>query len=141
MQLKNIMTENVATVSPEDSLQKAAQIMKEKNVGAVPVCKGDKPVGIVTDRDISIRATAEGKNETTSVKDVMSSDIIKASPEMSVKEAAELMAQKQIRRLPVSQNNSLQGIVSLGDLAVESKTDTEAAEALTSISIPSKPQN
>lgn len=141
MQLKNIMTENVATVSPEDSLQKAAQIMKEKNVGAVPVCKGDKPVGIVTDRDISIRATAEGKNETTSVKDVMSSDIIKASPEMSVKEAVELMAQKQIRRLPVSQNNSLQGIVSLGDLAVESKTDTEAAEALTSISIPSKPQN
>lgn len=140
MQLKNIMTKNVSTVSPKDDLQQAAQIMKEKNVGAIPVCEGDKPVGIITDRDISLRAVAENKGENTSVKDVMTPNPVHGSPEMSVNEAAEKMAENQIRRLPIADNEKLQGIVSLGDLAVNSQTDSEAAKALASISAPSKPQ-
>lgn len=140
MQIKNIMTTNVATVQPDDPVSKAANIMKKKNVGAVPVCQGNKPVGIITDRDLSIRALADGKDQQTPVKNIMSTDLVAASPDMSTSEAARLMAQNQVRRLPVNENNNLQGIVSLGDLAVEAKSDTEVARALSSISYPARPE-
>jgi len=139
MQLKNIMTTNVSTVNPDQTIDQAAMIMKEKNVGAVPVCQGNNPVGIITDRDISIRAVAEGQ-QNTNVKNIMSSSLVYGTPEMSVEEATQLMSENQIRRLPIIENDQLVGIVSLGDLATNSKSDMEAAKALTSISVPSKPQ-
>ncbi|MGM0410156.1 MAG: CBS domain-containing protein [Bacillota bacterium] len=134
------MTRDVSTVSQNSTVNDAAGIMRDLNVGAVPVCKNNnEPVGIVTDRDIVLRNIASGGNGSASVRNVMTSNIIYGTPDMDVNEAARLMAQKQIRRLPICENNKIIGMLSLGDLAVKQKSDMEAARALSSISIPSKP--
>jgi CBS domain-containing protein len=140
MQLKDIMTGNVSTVNSNSNISDAARIMKERDVGAVPVCEGTRPVGIVTDRDITIRSIALGGDGNTPVSQVMSNNLVYGTPGMSEKEAAGLMAEKQIRRLPILDNNRLVGIVSLGDLAVNDRTDMEAGKALSTISIPSQPK-
>ncbi len=134
------MTRDVSTVSQNSTVNDAAGIMRDLNVGAVPVCKdNNEPIGIVTDRDIVLRNIASGGNGASSVRNVMTSNIIYGTPDMDVNEAARLMAQKQIRRLPICKNNQIVGMLSLGDLAVKQKSDMEAARALSSISIPSKP--
>ena len=140
MQIKNIMTDDVSSVDSSATVNEAAQIMKNLNVGAVPVCQGTKPVGIITDRDITIRNIATGGDANASVQDSMSTDLVYGEPTMTTDEAAQLMAEHQVRRLPIVENNELVGIVSLGDLAVENQTDMEASEALTEISVPSQPQ-
>lgn len=140
MQIKRIMTSNVSILEPNSTIGDAARIMRDLNVGSIPVCQGRKPVGIITDRDITIRSIANGGDSNTPVNQVMSSKLVSGSPDMNDEEAARLMAENQIRRLPIVQNGELIGIISLGDLAVRSETDMEAAEALSEISIPSKPQ-
>lgn len=140
MQIRNIMTDNVSSVQQDASINEAARIMKDLNVGAVPVCTGNRPVGIVTDRDIAIRNSAGNGDVNTQIQDIMSRELIFATPEMSEREAAELMALHQVRRLPVVENKNLVGMVSLGDLAVRDKSDMEAARALSNISVPSRPQ-
>ena len=140
MKVKDIMTSDVSTVSENSSVNDAAGIMRDLNVGSVPVCDNKKhPVGIVTDRDIVLRNIASGGNGAAPVKDVMTANVIYGKADMEADEAARLMAQKQIRRLPIVENNKIIGIVSLGDLAVQSKADMEASKALSSISTPSKP--
>ncbi|MGM0471690.1 MAG: CBS domain-containing protein [Bacillota bacterium] len=141
MQLKDIMTDSVSTVDRSATVQDAAQIMNNLNVGIVPVCEGKKPVGVVTDRDIVLRNTAQGGDNNASVDQIMSDQPVYGTPDMSTQEAAQLMANKQIRRLPIVENDDLIGIVSLGDLAVQSKADMEAGKALSTISSPSQPQN
>jgi CBS domain-containing protein len=140
MQIRDIMTSDVSTVAPNSTVNEAAQIMKNLNVGAVPVTNGAQPVGIITDRDIAIRNTAVNGNANDQVQNCMSSNLVYGNPEMSVEEAAQLMAENQIRRLPIVENGNLVGIVALGDLAVQDKSDMEAGNALSSISVPSKPQ-
>lgn len=140
MQIRNIMTENVSYVEPAAPVNKAAKIMKDLNVGSVPVCEGSKPVGIITDRDITIRSVAATGDSNTPVNQIMSNELVYATPDMSEEEAARLMAENQIRRLPVVENSQLVGIISLGDLAVKSHSDMEAAQALSSISIPVRPE-
>lgn len=139
MQVKNIMTNNVSCVNPESSINETAQLMKNLNVGAIPVCNNKQVLGIITDRDIAIRNVANNGNINDPVKNYMSKQLVYGSPELSTDEAARLMAENQIRRLPIIEDGTLVGIVSLGDLAVQSETDMEAAEALSSISTPSKP--
>ncbi len=134
------MTDNVSTVSPTSSVAEAAQVMKNLDVGAVPVCNGTQPMGIITDRDIAIRNIADNQDINAPVEQFMSQNLVYGNPEMSVDEAAQLMAENQIRRLPIVENDNIVGIVSLGDLAVQEKADMEAGSALSSISIPSKPQ-
>lgn len=139
--LQEIMTKNVATVSPQQSVQEAAQIMSRYNVGSVPVVQNGECVGIITDRDISLRATAQGLDPaTTKVESVMSRNVVTGTPQMDIHEAANLMAQHQIRRLPVVENDKLTGIVSLGDLAVQDIYQNEAGQTLSEISQPSAPQ-
>lgn len=140
MQVRDIMTNDVSSVAPNSSVNEAAQIMKNLNVGCVPVCNGNEPVGIITDRDIAIRNVAENGDFNTPVESIMSNNLVYGSPDMSVHEAAELMSKNQIRRLPVVENGNLVGIVALGDLAVQSQSDMEAGDALSTISTPSKPQ-
>lgn len=140
MKIKDIMTKDVATLNVEDSVEQAAQLMKEYNVGSVPVCRGENVVGIITDRDIAIRSVAEGDNsKNIKVKDIMSSNPATANPEMDIHEAARIMSERQVRRLPVVDNNNLVGIVALGDLAVESNLNDDAEKALSNISEPSSP--
>jgi CBS domain-containing protein len=132
--LSDIMTKNVDFVTPLDNVYEVAVKMKNDDVGVIPVCENDQLIGVITDRDIVIRGVAEKRPGSTQVTDIMSEDLYTASPDMDVEEAAELMADKQIRRLPVVENNKLVGIVSLGDLAVRKKSDNAAGQALSEVS-------
>ncbi|ANB58560.1 CBS domain protein [Anoxybacillus sp. B7M1] len=138
--VEGIMTKNVATVSPNQTVQEAAELMSQKNVGALPVVENGQVRGIITDRDITLRTTADGKGASIPVSQVMSTNLVTGTPNMSVGEAANVMAQHQIRRLPIVENNQLRGIVALGDIATNQQYDNAAEQALTNISEPSQPQ-
>lgn len=141
MKLKEIMTNDVSSVSPQDPIIDAARIMQQRNVGCIPVCDQNKEVkGILTDRDIVIRVVAEGRNpRDLDVNKVMSTGLTCGSPDMDAEEAAQIMSEHQIRRLPVVQNKKLIGIVSISDLATNNIFVSEAGEALRNISQPSRP--
>jgi CBS domain-containing protein len=141
MKIKDIMTDQVAYVSPETSVVEVAQLMQKHDVGVIPVCQGNDVVGLVTDRDIVVRNIAHGKDpHTTVARDVMTSHVKTVSSEMSLNQAAEIMANHQIRRLPVVDNDRLVGMISLGDLATQAKYDVELAKTLGEISQPSEPE-
>ena len=133
MNIRDVMTSNPRTVSPEDSIQNAARIMRDEDTGVVPVVANGRPVGMVTDRDIVVRAVADGELNRP-IRDVVSGDVVTARPDMSTREAAQLMSEHQIRRLPVVENEKLVGIVSIGDLAVKDGNDKRVGDALQDIS-------
>jgi CBS domain-containing protein len=135
LKLKDIMSQEIACANSNDSIEKAAQLMKQYNVGSIPICSQDKVIGIVTDRDIALRSVANGQYN-QSVGDIMTQNPVTGTPDMDVHEAAKLMGEKQIRRLPVVENNSLVGIVSLGDISVEPRLQDNAEQALKNISQP-----
>lgn len=142
LKVKDIMSKNVAYVNPATTVTEAAQLMQKHNVGSIPVMDQSGVVGIVTDRDIVVRNVAHGTNpQSTPVKDVMTSHVTTATPEMDVNEVSAIMSRHQVRRMPVVENNRLVGIVALGDLATDTRYDTEASEALTEISKPNRPGN
>ncbi|MEH7436040.1 CBS domain-containing protein [Neobacillus drentensis] len=132
--IRDIMTDNVECCTLLDNMYEVALKMKELNVGAIPIVDQEKIVGMITDRDIVIRGVAEKHPGSTKVEDIMSSELITVSPEATSQEAAKLMAQHKIRRLPVVEGDKLIGIVSLGDFAVRELSDDQAKEALTEIS-------
>ena len=142
MQLKEIMTHGVDVIPPDATVKEAAEKMKKLDVGPMPVCDGERLVGILTDRDITIRAVAEGRDPSmTKVRDVMTPEIVYCFEDQDVKDAAILMEEKQIRRLPILNHNKwLVGIVSLGDLAVGTGDQKLAGEALERISEPAEPK-
>ena len=139
MLVKEIMTHNAQVVSPGDTLGQAARKMEELNVGPLPVCEGNRVVGILTDRDITVRATAAGCDpKTTLVYEAMSQDITSCREDQDVSEAARLMKEKQIRRLlVVNDSNDLVGIVSLADLASSAPDPEQPSEVLRKVSQPS----
>lgn len=140
MKVKDIMTKNVASLNPEDTVEHAAQLMKEYNIGSLPVCNEEKVIGIITDRDIATRSSAEGENvQKQTVRDIMTSNPVTIKSDIDVKDAARIMSERQIRRLPVVESNNLVGMLSLGDLSVESGSNETAGEALSNISEPSTP--
>jgi len=135
MRVKDIMSTDIACISLGDSIQKAAQLMKRYDVGSIPVCREGEVVGIVTDRDIALRSVADGQNTANqTVGEVMSSDMVMGEPDMDVHEAAQLMSQNQIRRLPIVSNGHLVGIVALGDISLEPELQDDAEIALHDIS-------
>ena len=137
MQVKDIMSTEVATVEADDTVEQAAKLMEMYNVGSIPVCDHDHVIGIVTDRDIALRSVAHGNNiRRQRVRDVMSVSPVVGTPEMDVHEAAGLMSRRQVRRLPIVQGNALVGIVALGDISVEPSLQAGAEEALKNISQP-----
>ena len=138
MQVKDVMTRGAECVRPEATLQEAAQKMKSLDVGPLPVCDNDRLVGMLTDRDITVRAVAEGKDpRATRVRDAMTEGISYCFEEDDVADAARLMKEKQIRRLLVlDRNKRLAGIVSLGDLAVETGDEHLAGQTLERVSQP-----
>lgn len=139
--LRQVMTKDIVCVSPQQSIQEAAQLMENYNVGSIPVVENGQLRGIITDRDITIRSTSHGDNTQTPVSEVMSTDIVSGSPDMDVHEAADLMARCQVRRLPVVENNQVVGMVALGDFATQNIYEDEAGEALSDISTPSRPDH
>jgi CBS domain-containing protein len=137
--ISEVMTRDVTVVCPGDSVQRAAQMMAEWNVGVLPVCDGTRLVGMVTDRDITVRSTAVGKAPDSSrVSEVMSDKVYWLFEDQRVGEALQEMGDAQIRRIPVvNRNMELVGIVSLGDLATRDRTNVQ--DALEEISFPSEP--
>ncbi|WP_223595958.1 CBS domain-containing protein [Neobacillus bataviensis] len=132
--IRDIMTDEIECCTLLDNIFEVAVKMKELNVGAIPIVDQEKLVGMITDRDIVIRGVAEKHPGSTKVEDIMSDKLITVSPETSSNDAAKLMAENQIRRLPVVEDGKLVGIVSLGDFAIRELTDDQAKEALTQIS-------
>ncbi|NLX85792.1 MAG: CBS domain-containing protein [Clostridiales bacterium] len=140
MKIGDIMTRDVRTIDRNSTVEQAARMMKELNVGSIPVTENGNVIGIITDRDVVLRNVADGRTAAdTRVEEVMSKTVVTATPDMDVHRAADLMAQNQIRRLPIVENNRMVGIVSIGDLAVRNIYENEAGEALSSISKPSRP--
>ena len=136
MKVREIMTAPVIRIRPEESVSVAARTLTHYNIGILPVCGGDGRVcGLVTDRDLVTRCIASGRSPaSTPVKDVMTTHIVSARPDMETSAAAGLMGREQIRRLPVVENGKLCGMVSLGDLAVKEETTYDAGDALMGIS-------
>ena len=142
MELRDIMTRNVEVVNGNASLKEAATKMKNLDVGLIPVCDGDRLKGLLTDRDITIRATADGRDPSkTKVNEVMSTDIAYCLEDQAVDEAVILMEARQIRRLPIlNQDKQLVGIVSLADIAVHVGDRDLTGETLEEISEPAEPK-
>ena len=136
MQLREIMSHQVETVPPECSLKEAAQQMKSLDVGSLPVCRNDKLIGVITDRDIAIRAVAKGQDPNTStVNDAMTGECIFCYEDDDVENAVKMMEARQIRRLPVlDRSKHLVGIISLGDLATRWGNDKLSGEVLGQVS-------
>jgi CBS-domain-containing membrane protein len=139
----DVMTRGVRTMTPNDSVLQAAQAMDELNVGVIPVCDGDKLVGMVTDRDIVVRGVAQDcELKTTKLADVMSANVRCAKEQDDIDQVLSEMAEAQIRRLPVVDDNQrLVGIVTLGDIAAKNHSGDEAdlATSLGDISSPAEP--
>lgn len=136
MNLTQVMSSDVQLASPDMPISEAAAMMASNDVGVLPVGENDRLVGVITDRDITVRAVADGKDpRSTKVRDVMSSGVRWIYDDASTKEAAQVMSKNQIRRLPViNHDKRLVGIVSIGDFAVESSEIRPAAEALSGVS-------
>jgi CBS domain-containing protein len=136
MRIKDVMTTSVECVRPETTLQEAAVKMKSLNVGSLPVCEGDRPIGIVTDRDIVVRAIADGRDPRTArVPEVMTAEVVSVPETADVKDAARLMKDRQIRRIVVvDANKRVVGIVSLGDIAVDAHDDKMSGDVLEKVS-------
>ena len=132
MKVKEIMTRNVIGVGPEETVEVAARTLQRYNVGALPVCTSNgKLCGVVTDRDLVIRCLAAGMEpSSTQVRQVMTGQVTSVDGNMDVSVAAHLMGRQQIRRLPVTENGRICGMVSLGDMAVREDTAMDAADAL-----------
>ena len=141
MQIREVMTHGVEVVGPDATLQEAARTMERLDIGSVPVCDGERLVGMLTDRDITVRATAEGRDPaSTPVRDIMTQDVLYCFEDDDIQAAAETMQRAQIRRLVVlDRSKRLVGFVSLGDLAISPQAKDEASEALEEISEPATP--
>lgn len=130
-----IMTSNVTTAAPETTLREAAVLMREGDMGSIPVVDNGKLVGIVTDRDIVVRSIAEGQGPDSPVAGAMTTEIFSVRPDEFVFEAIRLMGDKQVRRVPVvDESGALAGIISIADVALETEDEREIAETLEEIS-------
>lgn len=138
MKVNEIITHDPEVIRPETALIEAAQKMKSLDIGMLPVCDGDRLVGVITDRDITVRGVAQGYDpKTARVQEVMTPEVIYCFDDEDVKEAAKKMEEKQVRRLPVlNREKRLVGIVSLGDLAVRTGKEKLAGEVLERVSEP-----
>ena len=136
--LKDLMSRDVKVINPDMTIGEAAKKMRDGDFGMLPVGEDDRMIGTISDRDIAIRAVAEGKDADTKVREVMAEGIAWVYEDDSVEQAAIIMSERQVRRLPVvNREKRLVGIVALGDFAVESSEIRPAAQALSEISKPS----
>lgn len=134
MKIKDLMTQNVVCVAPDEMASVAARMLSHYNIGSMPVCEQGKLQGLITDRDIVLRCVAAEKAPAkTPVREIMTGRVISVSPEEDAQAAADLMAKEQIRRLPVAENGKVVGMVSLGDLSVNRSLQMEASECLSEI--------
>jgi len=136
MKVREVMTSNVCLVDPDRSICEAAQMMADQDIGALPVGENDRLVGMVTDRDIAVRAVAQGLGPNTKIRDVMSQEVLYCFDEEELEDAAQNMGSLKVRRLPVlNRDKRLVGIVSIGDLA-QREDARQTGQAIADISVP-----
>ena len=141
MKIREVMTQDVKLAGPDQTLAEAARLMAECDSGALPIGEDDRLVGMLTDRDIVIRAVAKDLGPETPIRDVMSKEVLYCFQDEDVEHVAENMGEQQVRRLPVlDREKRLVGIVSIGDLAAHSKPKT-SGQAITAISRPGGPHD
>ena len=141
MQLRDLMTRSVQDIPPAATLKEAAEKMRSLDIGALPVCDNNQLVGMITDRDITVRAVADGRDPNQAkVRDAMTGQLAYCYEDEDVQKAVKLMEEKQIRRLPVfDRNQRLCGIVSLGDIATRTHDERLSGEVLEQVSEPNIP--
>jgi CBS domain-containing protein len=133
-QIREVMTSDPRAIDADAPVVEAAKIMRDEDVGSAPIVDGDRLVGTLTDRDIAIRVVAEGRDpQTTTVREVASTDLVTVDPQQGLDEALRLMAAKQVRRLPVVEDGRLVGIVAQADVAREAD-DRRTGEVVERIS-------
>src|SRR5687768_8330516 len=142
MKVSEFMTQEVEVITPDQPIREAAQFMLRADAGAMPVSDGDRLIGMVTDRDITVRAVAEGRGPDTPVRDVMTDEVLTCFDDDEIEDVALKMSERQVRRMPVlsREDRTLVGIVSLGDLS-RSDRDYAAAIALDGITDPGGEHN
>ena len=139
MKIRDVMTRDAKLASPTDTLERAAKLMKQCDCGSLPVADGDRLAGMITDRDIAIRAVAEGRGPDSRVREAMSGEVLYCFDDQDIDEVCKNMAEIQVRRLPVvNRDKRLVGIVSIGDLA---RKEAGSARALHGIARPSAQHN
>jgi CBS domain-containing protein len=143
MNVFEVMTPDVVSVGPEATLMEAAQAMKDLDVGPLPICDGGSLIGVITDRDITVRSTARGFDpRTTEVRQVMTPDVVYCREDDDVRQAARQMQDAQLRRLlVVNPSGRLVGIVSLGDIALQAGQDELTGQTLEKVSEPAPPRD
>jgi CBS domain-containing protein len=134
MKLRDVMTPNPRTIDPSATVQDAARVMRDADTGVVPIVENGRPVGLITDRDIVVRAVADGTALDRPVRELATDDLVTAEPEMSTRDAADLMGQHQVRRLLVCEGDRLVGVASIGDIAVKEGKDRRVGNAIEEIS-------
>jgi CBS domain-containing protein len=135
LRASEIMTRNVRTAAPDATLREVATLMRDGDMGAVPIVDGGRLIGIVTDRDVVVRAVADGKSADSPVRDAMTTELFTVRPDDFVFDAVRLMGDKQVRRIPViNDDGSLAGIIAMADVALEMEDEREIAETLEEIS-------
>jgi CBS domain-containing protein len=135
MRCREIMTSDVRTATRDMTLQQVAVLMRDGDMGSIPVVEDGKLVGIVTDRDIVVRSIAEGRGADTPVSEAMTTEVFSVKPDDFAFEAIRIMGDRQVRRIPVvGENGELAGIISMADVALEMEDQVEIAETLEDIS-------
>lgn len=138
---RDIMTANPQCVTPEDAVSRAAEIMRDANVGLVPVVEDQgsmRLAGVVTDRDIAVRVVAEGRGNDCRARDVMSSGLATVRPDDDVSRVTDLMKREQVRRVPVVENDRLVGIIAQADVALDLGSDRKTGDVVEKISEPNR---
>jgi CBS domain-containing protein len=138
---RDIMTANPQCVTPEDSISRAAEIMRDSDVGVVPVVEDQgsmRLAGVVTDRDIAVRVVAEGRNNDCRAREVMSSGLATVQPDDDVNRVMELMKREQVRRIPVVEGDRLVGIIAQADVATDLGSDRKTGDVVEKISEPER---
>src|SRR4051812_44565596 len=130
MRIREVMTQAVITAEASDTLRRVGELMRDRNVGSVVVCEGGRPVGVITDRDLALAVVADGVDVDEGVGDYASRPLVTGLTDMEIEEAVALMVQHRIRRLPVTEDDELAGIVTIDDLAVRAG-DLTAAQQIT----------
>ncbi|KRE11019.1 MULTISPECIES: CBS domain-containing protein [Priestia] len=138
MDITEVMTSNVATCNLKSSCGEVANMMKNIDVGVIPICEGDKLIGLITDRDLVVKGLANNFNVNTRISEMITTDVITGTKYMSVEQAADIMSQHQIRRLPIVEDGKLIGMVSLGDLVGSNTSNKETGKVLENISAPAE---
>ncbi|HVD58984.1 MAG TPA: CBS domain-containing protein [Thermoleophilaceae bacterium] len=130
MRISDVMTQGVVTAGGEDTLRSVGELMRDRNVGSVVVCDGDRPIGVITDRDLALAVVADRVDPDDLAQSYASTPIVTGEVEMDIEEAVALMIQHRIRRLPVTESELLVGIVTIDDLAVRAG-DLHLAQQIT----------